>query len=151
MTHHDTIAGFALLAICAFVFWLTLGFSEPPSMLSQNVPPTFFPRLVLSAIALMSALLILLGLRKKRVPGSPIPAVVWVTACFIVIAGALMTYLGTLVTLSLVGLILPRIWGERRWHLIVALAIGLPAGIYVVFSVLLDVRFPLGRIFELFA
>ena len=62
-----------------------------------------------------------------------------------------MSFLGTLVTLFLVGLILPRIWGERRWHLIAALAVGLPVGIYVVFSVLLDVRFPPGRIFELFA
>jgi len=144
MPHHDTIAGGTLLAFCAFVYWLTTGFSEPPSMLSQNIPPTFFPRLVLFVIAGLSIGLMASGLCKSRVKLAPPKAIVWLTAAVIVLATWLVGVLGTLLTLALVAAFLPYCWGERRWYLVGALALGLPAAIYVIFSMLLNVRFPVG-------
>lgn len=148
MRHQDCLIGVCLISVCAVVLWLTTYFDEVPSMLSQNVPPTFFPRLVLAIIAALSAILILQGLRKEREQHEHIAPAVFVTAAIIAVAGALLSVAGALVTLSLVATVLPIAWGERRAHLIGALALGMPIVVYVVFTLALGVRFPAGRLFE---
>ncbi len=148
MRHQDSLIGVCLIAFCAFVLWLTTGFDEVPAMLSQNVPPTFFPRLVLAIIAALSAVLVLKGLRKERQRHERIERSVFVTAAIIAVAGVLLSFVGTFVTLCLVAIVLPLAWGERRKHLIGALALGVPVGVYVVFTLALGVRFPAGRLFE---
>ena len=148
MRHQDSLIGLCLIAFCAFVFWLTTGFDEVPPMLSQNVPPTFFPRLVLAIIALLSLALIVQGLKKTAEAKEKIKPAVFVTAAIIAVAGALLSYAGTLLTLSLVAIVLPVAWGERRAHLIGALAVCLPAAVYLIFSVALGIRFPAGQLFQ---
>jgi putative tricarboxylic transport membrane protein len=145
--NRDLIAGVALLIFCAVAYWLTTGFDEPPSMLSQNVPPTFFPRIVLTAIALMAALLVVSGWRRGGEPKSVrVRPAVWLTAATIVLAASLVGLIGTLPVLALVAVVLPLLWGERRWRRIAVLCIGLPVAVYLVFTVALDVRFPLGSL-----
>ncbi len=148
MRHQDSLIGVCLIAFCAFVYWLTMGFDEVPAMLSQNVPPTFFPRLVLTIITLLSLTLVVTGLRKESERKEKIEPAVFVTAAIIAVAGMLLSYAGTLVTLFLVAVVLPIAWGERRIHLIGALAVCLPAAVYLVFSFALGIRFPAGRLFE---
>lgn len=148
MRHQDSLIGVCLIAFCAFVFWLTTGFDDVPPMLSQNVPPTFFPRLVLSIIALLSLALILQGLKKEAKANEKIEPAVFVTAAIVAIAGLLLSFAGTLLTLSLVAIVLPIAWGERRARLIGALAVCLPAAVYLIFSFALGIRFPAGRLFE---
>lgn len=148
MRHQDSLIGICLIAFCAFVFWLTTGFDEVPPMLSQNVPPTFFPRLVLAIIALLSVLLILQGLKKERDINETVEPAVYVTAAIIAVAGVLLSYAGTFLTLFVVAIVLPIAWGERRVHFIGALAVCLPAAVYLVFTLALGVRFPAGSLFE---
>jgi len=148
MRHHDTITGLALLAFCALAYWLTADFDEVPAMLSQNVPPTFFPRLVLTIIAVFSVTLIAQNIRKQRVPAPHIPAAVWVTGGIVAAAGLVSVWAGTLITLGTVAVVLPLAWGERRLRIIAALAVGLPMALYLIFSLGLGVRFPAGRILE---
>jgi len=148
MKHQDSLIGVCLIAFCAFVFWLTTGFDEVPPMLSQNVPPTFFPRLVLVVISLLSLVLVVQGLKKKTDAKETIEPAVFVTAAIIAVAGLLLSYAGALLTLSLVAIVLPLAWGERRLHLIGTLAVCLPAAVYLIFSVALGIRFPAGQFFQ---
>jgi putative tricarboxylic transport membrane protein len=148
MRHQDTLIGVVLLALCAIVYWLTTGFTEVPAMLSQNVPPTFFPRLVLGVVAALSIVLIFNGLRRSPDVTARISPAVLVTASIIVLAGVLVGILGTLPTLSFIAITIPLAWGERRLRPIAILAIGLPAGIYLVFSVALGIRFPPGMLLD---
>lgn len=46
--------GAALLVGVAVLYWLTTRFDAAPVALSQNVPPTFFPRLLLAVIAFLA-------------------------------------------------------------------------------------------------
>lgn len=149
MKHHDTITGLVLLGLCALAYWLTTGFSEVPAMLSQNVPPTFFPRLVIGVVAVLSVVLVVTGWRLEPEIAGPLPPAFWTTVAIIAAAGVLTGILGTLLTLGIIAVVLPIAWGERRYRLIAALAICLPACIYLVFTLGLDVRFPAGRVFEL--
>jgi putative tricarboxylic transport membrane protein len=148
MRHQDSLIGICLIAFCAFVFWLTTGFDTVPPMLSQNVPPTFFPRLVLTIISILSVILILQGLKKERDVNETVKPAVFVTAAIVAVAGALLSYAGTMLTLFLVAIVLPIAWGERRLHLVGALAFGLPTAIYLLFTLALGVRFPAGVLFE---
>ena len=149
MKHSDTASGLVLLGFCALTYWLTTGFTEVPAMLSQNVPPTFFPRLVIAVVALLSVILVIRGFRQETHATEPVPPVFWATVGIIALAGVLTAFLGTLPTLALVAVALPIIWGERRYALIGALAVCLPAAIYVVFTLGLGVRFPAGRLLNL--
>ena len=148
MSHHDTHVGVTLLALCAVIYWLTTGFTEVPAMLSQNVPPTFFPRLVLSFVAILSVVLIFNGLGKSPEVKVRIEPAVPMTAAIVVLAGVLAALLGTLPTLALIAIALPLAWGERRLRPIGILAIGLPASIYLIFSVALGIRFPPGQLLD---
>ena len=168
LRNRDSLAGLAIVAVCAVAWRLTAGFDEVPAMLSQNVPPTFFPRLVIATAALLGGLLIAGGIRRRagdvarrRAVGEPSPPpeetgraalpppVFWATAGVVAAAGVLIPLAGTLLTLGVVAIVLPLWWGERRFRLVAALALGLPGAIYVVFTVALGVRFPVGQVWNL--
>ena len=168
LANRDSLTGLTIVGVCAVAWWLTTGFDEVPAMLSQNVPPTFFPRLVIGTAALLGGLLLAVGIRRSAgeaadpaAAGDPsasreeagraalLPPVFWATVAVIAAAGVLVPLVGTLPTLGLVAAVLPLLWGERRFRLIVALALGLPGAIYVVFSIALGVRFPVGQVWNL--
>ncbi len=111
-------------------------------MLSQNVPPTFFPRLVLGVIAALSAALLVRGSTRQGEPKEKVPASVFVTAAIITAIVALVPRLGMLSTVCLASIVLPLTWGERRVWRIALLAVGLPLGIYLIFVLPLGMRFP---------
>ena len=183
LRNRDSLAGLAIVAVCAVAWRLTAGFDEVPAMLSQNVPPTFFPRLVIATAALLGGLLIAGGIRRRAgdvarrtAAGEPParheeagraengdppppnekpdraalpPPVFWATAGVVAAAGVLIPLAGTLLTLGVVAIVLPLSWGERRFRLVAGLALGLPGAIYVVFTVALGVRFPVGQVWNL--
>ncbi|HEY5624773.1 MAG TPA: hypothetical protein VIV14_13505, partial [Gammaproteobacteria bacterium] len=87
MKHSDVYAGGVFLALSAGIYALTAGFDEVPAMLSQNVPPTFFPRFVITIVALLSVAVIIGGLRKAPVSSEPVRPVVFVTGAVVIAAG----------------------------------------------------------------
>jgi hypothetical protein len=142
--HGDVYVGLALLVFCGVVYGVTTGFPEVPAMLSQNVPPTFFPRLVLAATAALSLALVARGLRRPREKRARVSPRVLVTAVLLTLAVFLVTRLGMLSTLFLVSILLPLYWGERRPVRIAILALALPLAIHLIFAVALGMRFPRG-------
>ncbi len=166
----DTLVGSVLLGFCAAAWWLTNGFDDVPPMLAQNVPPTFFPRLVILTSALFGVVLILDEIRRllrgaadpvvaRRAasttePEPPVaftlpPPAFWGTVGVIAAAGVSIPLLGTLPSLGMIAVALPLVWGERRFRLVAGLALGLPAAIHVVFALGLGVRFPVGSVWNL--
>jgi hypothetical protein len=147
----DVAAGLALLLFTLICYGLTMGFPAVPAMLSQNIPPTFFPRLVLGVMALFSVVLIAGGLRAAPQPRPAVKRAVWLTAVPVALTPLAIATLGTWLTITLVCLALPALWGERRWPRIVLLAIVLPLCIYGLFGLALDLRFPAGLFAGLFS
>ncbi len=139
----NQVAGLALLALAAVGYYLTTTFPAVPEMLSQNVPPTFFPRLVLGALAL-SALALLVPARGEPARPDPIRAEILVTAALLVVFVWLMPRFGMLATASLVAIVLPIYWGERRKLVVGGLAVGLPLALYLIFVLALGMRLPRG-------
>ena len=140
----DVRVGLTLLVFCGVAYFLTTQFAEAPAMLSQNVPPTFFPRLVLGILAALSLGLIVSGWNGSTHVGAKIHSRVYVTAALFAIAIILAPRLGTLSTVFLVSIVLPICWGERRKLRIAAFAIALPLAIHILFALALGMRFPTG-------
>jgi putative tricarboxylic transport membrane protein len=140
-----------IVAGAAALLYITTTFETVPDLLSQNIGPEVFPQLVLIAIILLA-----LGLpvehrylqggaarlgkaRSERVGRSG-----WATAALLVVIGALMPLAGTLVTLFLICLALPLLWGERRLRVVVPFAVLFPLAVKLVFETLLEVPFEPG-------
>lgn len=156
---HRTDLGLALvlLAICGFLWWQTTQFASVPESLAQNAPPTTFPRLLLAAIAIMAVLLPFEHRYNadgsKRIDKTrdnwPKP-IVFVTAAVLVAILGLTPWLGSFPAMVLSSAVIPLLWGERRYGILAAFAIGLPLVVAFVFSVLLEVNLVTGIAGDLF-
>ena len=140
----DVASGIALLLLSGATWYHTTTFREVPAALSQNVPPTFFPRLVLVVTAVLASSLVMSGWRKPAAKPEPIARTVLGTAAIYVAAVVLAPRLGFLSTVFVASIALPIYWGERRPARIAALACALPLVVHVVFTVALGMRFPRG-------
>lgn len=140
-----------ILAICGALTYVTTGFEEVSNLLAQNIPPEFFPRLVMLVIAILALALPFEHLfqrrrgndldSKRRKKLRPLP---YLTALVLVLLGFAMPYLGTFLAMIVVCLVLPWLWGERRLKLILPFAVLFPLAVALVFNRVLGVYFEPG-------
>lgn len=147
----DLVVAMILLAICGYLYYVTTTFEEVSAMLAQNIPPEFFPQLVLIIIAILT-----LGVpfehllharrgenidseRSDRIKRMP-----YFTGGLLVILVFGIPYLGMLLTMFAICLVLPLMWGERRLTLIIPFAILFPLAVTYLFNKILLVFFEPG-------
>jgi putative tricarboxylic transport membrane protein len=144
----DVAVTMVIVGVCAFLFWNTTTFEEVPRSLAQNVPPTLFPRLLLLLIVVMALFLPFEHAQKKaqgidldKERGDRIRPITVVTALVLLGIVLVMPWLGTLPALVVICALLPVLWGERRWWLVVLYAIAFPLAVTYVFVAGLEVNF----------
>lgn len=146
----DFVLALIIIAVCGLLYYITYTFDTVPEALSQGVPPVWFPRLLLWIIAILSAsipfehLFLAKGKsleadRKVRVK----PIAIYSTILLCVIVG-LMPWLGTILTMVLVCLLLPLLWGERRVKVLIPFAIVFPGLVTLLFAGVLRLYFEPG-------
>jgi putative tricarboxylic transport membrane protein len=147
----DLVVSLIVLAICFFLLYVTTTFEEVSNMLAQNIPPEFFPRLVLYFIALLALLLPFEHIAHARQGGDidsersdRVQVLPYQTAGLLILLVIGMPYLGTLLTMFAVCVLLPLVWGERRWKMILGFAFVFPLTVAVVFNRVLLVYFEPG-------
>ena len=148
-TRTDIRVTLIIIAV-ALALWLeTTTFESVPTLLAQNIPPEFFPRLVLATIVVLALVLPFEPLILKRHGGAkrktaPLPAMTWMTAALLVAVAASTAWVGTLASMVLACLLLPALWGERRAMRVIPFALLFPGAVALVFSGLLKVPFEPG-------
>jgi putative tricarboxylic transport membrane protein len=133
----------------------TTRFDKVPESLSQNIPPEWFPRLLLGIIAILTLIIPFehLFLQKgsidedRRAKIKPISFYSAVLLCCII---GLMPWLGTLLAMVLVCALLPLLWGERRLKVIIPFAVVFPGLVTFLFTKVLGVFFEPGVLSGLF-
>ncbi|MGI9347428.1 MAG: tripartite tricarboxylate transporter TctB family protein [Gammaproteobacteria bacterium] len=131
--------GTALLAFCAFCWWMTTRFDEVPVVLSQRLPPSFFPQIVLAVLAVLAILM----MRQSSPAPPPISGKrLWLVGGAMWISSAAFSELGVVPAMMLSSAVLSILWGERRIWAVSMYAVFFPLAVYSVFGVLLEVRFP---------
>jgi len=140
-----------ILIACGLLYWVTTGFDQVSDLFAQDVPPEFFPRLLLWIIAILALALPFehLFLRKKgkslnQERAQPIKPITTMTAALLFAVVASIAWLGTALSMFAVCLALPLLWGERRFKVIVPYAIITPLAVTLLFSYVLGVHFEPG-------
>lgn len=133
-----------LLGLCIAGFSLTFQFDEVPAILAQGMQPYVFPRMLFALLLVLTLLLVLQGWRHGERDRDSVGWRVWATIAVMAIAVAALEEVGGLIMLSLAIFAIPLIWGERRITRVAALAVIGPAAIYVIFTLLLQLRLPPG-------
>jgi len=142
------LLAFSLLAWHHSTLWET-----PMAAFTSVVPPTWFPRLVLGCVIAM-AIFLPIEQRLKGKAGDEldhdrsdsIKPICYITTVAMVSIAASMEWLGTVVTIVLICIVLPLLWGERRWIILVPFVILFPLVVIVLFKVLFSVNFEPGVI-----
>ncbi len=147
----DLVVALIILAICGILYYVTTTFEEVSAMLAQNVPPEFFPQLVLIIIAILTLGIPFEHLLHTRRGGDidsersdRIRRMPYVTGALLIALVVGIPYLGMLLTMIVVCAVLPLLWGERRLKLIIPFAIVFPLAVAYLFNKVLLVFFEPG-------
>jgi hypothetical protein len=153
----DFILAVVILAVCGTLYYITTTFDKVPAIMEQNIPPEWFPRLLLAVIALLTVIIpfehLFLAKGKKgidedrRARIKPISIYSAILLCCIV---GLMPWLGTLIAMVLVCALLPPLWGESRLKVIIPFAVIFPGLVALLFMEVLGVYFEPGIWAKLF-
>lgn len=147
--HSDVLVALVVLVFCAAVFYLTTTFEEVPSSLAQGMQPAAFPRLVLVVILGLSVIMVLETLGKRGEGRKRVPVMVYLTMLAMIAFLLINRWIDLFVAVVAFCIAVPLLWGDRRYLLVMAYAVLLPVGIFVLFSMVLEVRFPRGVITNL--
>lgn len=147
----DLVVALIIFAVCAVLYLVTTGFDEVSDMLAQNIPPEFFPQLVIIIIAVLTLGIpfehLLHTRRGENIDSERGDRVKWMpilTSALLVVLVLGIPYLGMLLTMIGVCTILPLLWGERRLKLIVPFALLFPLAVAYLFNKILLVYFEPG-------
>lgn len=140
----DIRAAVAILLFCALAYGLTTTFDAVPAALAQGMGPAAFPRLVLIVIGTLAVVLALTAARRAEETVPEIPRVLHLTALGMVVVMGLIWLLGMAfgILAAIVGI--GRLWGERRWSLLVGSGIALAVLIHVLFVRVFGIPLPQG-------
>jgi putative tricarboxylic transport membrane protein len=138
-------------AVCGVLYYFTTGFEEVSPLLTQNIPPEWFPRLLLWTIVGLSLFLPFehlfleegaAGLDKDR--SDNIGSMAMITAVLLTLTVASIHLFGTGMAMLVVCIALPLLWGERRLKVLVPYVILFPVAVGVLFTQVLKVYFEPG-------
>ncbi len=141
-----------ILAVCGYLYWVTTGFDTVADVFAQDVPPEFFPRLLIWTIVILTLALpfehLFLHTKGKSLSkerATRIKPIAYKTAALLLAIVVSIPWLGTTLSMAAASLTLPVLWGERRIKVLVPYAIILPLAVTALFSYLLGVHFEPGK------
>ena len=131
--HTDVIVAGVIVAFCAAAYALTLTFDTVPAALAQGMGPEVFPRLVLGVMAVLAVILAWAARGKADEAREPVPGMVYLTGLAMFAFMGLAALAGMLVAMFVAVVGIGRLWGERRWGLLILTGLGLSVGIRLLF------------------
>ena len=147
----DLVLTLIIFAVCGWLYYITSSFEEVSQLLAQNIGPEWFPRLLIWTIVVLSLALPFEHLARKADAASidddrsdRIKPISFVTAALLACVVATIPLFGTLIAMILGCTLLPLLWGERRWKVLVPYIILFPATVAILFTQVLKVFFETG-------
>lgn len=147
----DLVLTLLIFLVCGVLFYVTTGFEEVSQLLSQNIGPEWFPRLLIWVIVLLSLVLPFehLMLKQRGVSidkdrSNRIKPISFITAALLACVVASIPLVGTLIAMILGCVLLPLLWGERRMKILIPYVILFPATVAILFTQVLKVYFEPG-------
>jgi putative tricarboxylic transport membrane protein len=140
-----------ILAICGWLYYVTTSFDTVSALLTQNIGPEWFPRLLIGTIVVLSLMLpfehLARGAQTDSIDkdrGSRIKPISLLTALLMLVVVGTVYLFGTLGAMIVVCIGLPLLWGERRAKVLVPYVLIFPPAVALLFTKVLKVYFEPG-------
>jgi len=147
----DLVLALVVLAACGVLYYVTTTFDAVSPLFADNLPPSWFPRLMLWSIAVLALALpfehlFVAGGRKRLDEDRTdrVKPITLATAGALLIVVLAVELVGMALASVLVSALLPLLWGERRYKVLVPFAILFPAAVTALFSRVLKIYFEPG-------
>jgi hypothetical protein len=132
-------------AFSVAVIWAALQLDVSPAMIvGQSLQPRVFP-ILLMVINLVLA--VILAVQSRRTPSEHIELGglrTWGSIALFVVFYPLTVYLDMLIGVAVVMFLMCLLWGERRLYVAGAVELATPTAIFILFDMVLRIRFPRG-------
>lgn len=148
----DLALSVAILIACAYLYYVTSTFDEMTALFGDSIAPQWFPRLLIWVIAFLAILMPFehavrvargdAGMDEDR--RDTVKPIAYLTVLAVLIIVSVSQLLGTFLTLMAACIVLPPLWGERRWVLVAAFGIGFPIVVTLLFSQVFKIFFQPG-------
>lgn len=140
-----------ITAFSLVVIWAALQLDlSPPMIVGDSLQPRVFPILLMVINLVLAALLAIQYRTKppKKIERDGLQT--WGSVALFVIFYPLTVYLDMLIAIAVVMFVMCLLWGERRIHVAGAVALVTPAAIFLLFDMVLRIRFPRGLLTNLY-
>lgn len=142
--HTDVVISGVILVACAVIWAVTAGFDDVPAALLSGMGPAVFPRLVIGVIALLALWLALSARGQADEVREPVHRLVYVTGAAVLAFMGVLKLLGMYAAIVFAVIGIGGLWGERRWWLLAAVAMGMIVTIHLAFAVAFGIPLPRG-------
>jgi len=152
----DLILAIILICLGSFAYYEAGKFPEAPAILGDTLNAEVFPRML---VVLLLFLTCIIPFEFKITPekidkidkdrGDETPLITWITIGVLLTIVALAEFLGSFLTMFVICLTIPLLWGEKRYVAVVIYAIIFPVCVYLLFNKVLGLYFNPG-ILEMF-
>ncbi len=147
----DLIVPAVIFVFCAAVAYLALQLDTAPAIvIGDAMQPRSFPIFLVGLIAVLNVVLVLQLMGGDRLPRASHAPQTWLSIVLMVVFYLITTYADMFLALMVVIFIMCIVWGERRYWLAALIAIVTPITIFLLFDLVLKVRFPRGILTELY-
>ena len=120
--------------------------TSPPMIVGDSMQPRSFPIFLMVLNLILTAALALQFYRHPPKDQEPILKITWLTMVLMVVFYALTVSIDMFVGISVVMFLMSLIWGQRSVLIAAANAILTPFLVFLLFDVVLRIRFPRGVI-----
>jgi hypothetical protein len=135
-----------IVAVCVGVYYLSTFIRRVPDALAQGIQPASFPQGVLLVILGLAGLLLYESRKLPLDVPEPVPRLAYQMIAAMFIAFAISTWFDFFAGMFAFIAMTTLLWGFKRPLVALAYAIALNAVLFLLFSTILQVRFPKGAL-----
>ena len=137
-----------IYVFCIATYTSSLYFSEVPPILMRGIQPATFPKGLIVLIAFLNSILTYLYFTTKTASNKDLPRIFYKTifGLFVFVSHFIDLFLALIIFSFLISYW----WGEKNILLILSLSIIFPMLVFVLFEVVLGLRFPSGILTNLY-
>ena len=147
----DFLVPALIFLFCGIVAYLAMHLdTAPPIVIGPAMQPRSFPMFLMALIAVLNAVLVWQLVGGRHMPHVSQPPATWISIALMIVFYALTTYVDMFLALTAVIFLMCIVWGERRYWLAGLVALVTPISIFLLFDLVLQIRFPRGIITNLY-
>ena len=148
--HPEFLLLLFIYLFCIVTYTSSLYFDEVPPILMRGIQPATFPKGLIILIAFLNSILTYLYFTKKIIFNKALPKIFYQTIFSLFVFVLISHFVDLFLALISFSFLISYWWGEKNILLILCLSIVFPLLVFVLFEVVLGLRFTVGILTNLY-